>query len=437
MYPNLYYLFKDLFGLSLPALKIINTFGFCVAISFLGCAWLLIKELKRRQALGLFTYKEVTITAGEPAHAVELIINFILGFLLGYKILGVFIIKGALNDPQEFIFSSRGSLPAGILVGLFFAGLKWWEKNKKKLLQPEKRIIRIWPSDRVGDMTVIAAVAGFAGAKLFDNFENWDRFIANPIANLFSPSGLTFYGGLIVAALALWYYFRKNQISFIKVADAIAPGLMFAYGWGRAGCQVAGDGDWGIINSAYTSNANGGVQLADNTNNFSTILNGNAGFYTNQFGSLANVQHASVKPFFGLPDWLFAYSYPHNVNNEGIPLFGCTWDYYCNHLPLPVFPTPLYEIVVCLGLFGVLWSIRKKFIVPGRMFAVYLIMNGVERFLIEHIRVNTQYHFLGLNPTQAEIISLCLIISGVLLYIYAPRLKTTTFNQGQVVHQDI
>ena len=297
MYPNLYYLFKDLFGLSLPALKIVNTFGFCVAISFLGCAWLLIKELKRRQALGLFTYKDVTITAGEPAHPFELITNFILGFLLGYKILGVFIIKGALNDPQEFIFSSRGSLPAGILVGLFFAGLKWWEKNKKKLAQPEKRVIRIWPSDRVGDMTIIAAVAGFAGAKLFDNLENWNRFIQDPIANLFSPSGLTFYGGLIVASLVLWVYFRKNHISFIKVADAIAPGLMFAYGWGRMGCQVAGDGDWGIVNSAFISNADGSVQLANNQTNFTKILTENASFYLNEFGSLNNVQHASVKPF--------------------------------------------------------------------------------------------------------------------------------------------
>src|ERR1051325_2926914 len=103
MYPNLYYLFKDLFGLNLPALKIINSFGFCVAVSFLAAAWLLIKELKRRQAAGFFTYKEVEITIGEPAGILELLLNFLLGFLLGYKILGVFIIKGAMNDPQEFI----------------------------------------------------------------------------------------------------------------------------------------------------------------------------------------------------------------------------------------------------------------------------------------------------------------------------------------------
>lgn len=425
MYPNLYYLFKDVFGWNLPALKIVNTFGFCVAISFLVCAWLLVKELKRKQALGYFTYKEVTIEVGKPAGITELLINFFLGFILGYKILGIFIIKGALNDPQEFIFSSLGSLPAGILLGLFFAGFKWWEKNKAKLPRPEKRNIRIWPSDRVGDMTIIAAVAGFAGAKVFDNLENWDRFIQDPIGNLFSASGLTFYGGLIVASLALLYYFRKNKISFINVADACAPGLMFAYGWGRMGCQVAGDGDWGILNSAFVSNAEGGVQLANSPSEFQKVLVDNAHYYTGQFGSLNEVQHAAVKPFLGLPDWFFAYTYPHNVNGEGIPIFGCTWDNYCNHLPLPVFPTPIYEIIVCLLLFAFLWSIRKKIKMPGRLFAIYLFVNGIERFLVEHIRVNTKYHFLGINPTQAEIISLALIIAGIVLYVLAPKLKAS------------
>ena len=350
---------------------------------------------------------------------------FFLGFLLGYKLLGLFIIKGALNDPQEFIFSAAGSFPAGILLGLFFSGLKWWEKNKSKLPNPEKRTIRIWPSDRVGDMTIMAAVFGFAGAKIFDNLENWNRFIQDPIGNLFSPSGLTFYGGLIVASLALLFYFRKNKISFINVADACAPGLMFAYGWGRMGCQVAGDGDWGVVNSAFVSNADGSVQLSGSGSSFYKTLTDNAGYYLPQFGSLDKVQHISVKPFLGLPDWLFAYTYPHNVNNEGIPLFGCTWDNYCNYLPLPVFPTPIYEIITCLILFFILWSMRKKIKTPGRMFAIYLLFNGVERFLVEHIRVNTQYHFFGLNPTQAEIISLGLITGGLILYAIAPRLRVS------------
>jgi prolipoprotein diacylglyceryltransferase len=274
-------------------------------------------------------------------------------------------------------------------------------------------------------MTIIAAIAGFAGAKIFDNLENWDRFIKDPIGNLFSPSGLTFYGGLIVASLALLYYFKKNKISFINVADACAPGLMFAYGWGRMGCQISGDGDWGIINSAFVSGADGAVQLADPNKPFAQTLTENAGYYLDQFGSLESVQHTAVKPFLGLPNWFFAYTYPHNVNNEGIRIFGCTWDNYCNHLPIPVFPTPIYEIIVCLILFFILWAMRKKFKVPGRMFAVYLMLNGIERFIVEHIRVNTQYHFLGINPTQAEIISLGLIIGGVLLYFISPKLRVS------------
>jgi len=378
MYPNLYYALKDLFGIDIPFFKVINSFGFFVALSFLAAAWLLIKELKRKQALGEFTYVETAVQVGKPASATEIIINFLLGFFLGYKILGVLFVEGALNDPQSFIFSKQGSWPAGLILGFFFGGLKWWEKHKNKLPKPEERKIRIWPSDRVGDFTIISAVAGFIGAKIFDNLENWNRFIQDPIDNLLSPSGLTFYGGLIFAIGALYYYCRKKNISFIKLADATSPSLMLAYGIGRIGCQVAGDGDWGIVNT-------------------------------------------HPKPVSWIPDWLWAYDYPHNVNKEGVPIPNCTWSDYCYHLNAPVFPTPLYEIIMALLLFAFLWSIRKKINITGRLFAIYLIVNGIERFLIEHIRVNTKYDIFGFHPTQAEIISSFLIIFGVILYIYSPK----------------
>lgn len=422
MYPNLYYLFKDLFGINWPFLKIINSFGFFVALAFLAAAWLLIKELKRKQAEGVFTYTEQTITVGQPAAFGELLLNFVLGFVLGFKILGVFFVKDALVDPQAFIFSSNGSFPLGLLLGLFFAGLKWWEKNKVKLAKPEERKIRIWPSDRVGDITIIAAVAGFAGAKIFDNLENWDRFVQDPIGNLLSPSGLTFYGGLIVATLVLWYYFTKKKISFINICDTTAPSLMLAYGLGRIGCQVAGDGDWGIINSAYISNSDATIVPAMPAQVDSAIAK-YADMYR-ETGMTGPIQHTSVKAASWLPDWAFAYNYPHNVNKAGIPTLNCNFDDYCNHLPLPVFPTPLYEIIMALLIVGVLWSLRKKIKVPGRLFAVYLVFNGIERFLIEQIRVNTRYSLFGLEPTQAELISLFLVLAGAFLYWYAPRIKT-------------
>src|SRR5690349_8713217 len=171
MYPNLYYLFKDAFNISLPFLKVFNTFGTIVAISFLVCAWMLIKELKRKEAKGLLTYKETIISVGEPASIVELIINFIFGFIFGFKFVGLFLTPGASADPAGYIFSSSGNALAGIALGLLMAFLKWQGKNKLKLAKPEKRPIKIWPSDRVGDLVLIAAVAGFAGAKLFDNLE--------------------------------------------------------------------------------------------------------------------------------------------------------------------------------------------------------------------------------------------------------------------------
>lgn len=379
MYPNLFYLFKDIFGIEIPFLKVVNSFGFFVAIAFLICAWVLNKELKRRQALGQLQAKEVIVTIGKPAGFGELFINFLLGFLMGFKIIGVMITEGALDDPQGFIFSKQGNLLAGLMLGVFFTALKWREKNKSKLPKPEERKVKMWPSDRIGDITIIAAIAGFVGAKIFDNLENWDRFIQDPVGNLFSPSGLTFYGGLIVATLALWYYFKSNGISFIIVADAAAPMLMLAYGLGRIGCQVSGDGDWGIESHYY-------------------------------------------KPFRWIPDWAWAYDYPHNVNRAGVPIFGCDWGDYCTHLQMPVYPTPFYEILLGLILFAFLWSIRKKVNITGRMFSIYMVLNGIERFFIEKIRVNTTYTLFGFHPTQAEIISTCLVITGTILYIYAPKI---------------
>jgi prolipoprotein diacylglyceryltransferase len=236
---------------------------------------------------------------------------------------------------------------------------------------------------------------------------------------LVSFSGLTFYGGLIGAALAIWYYARKHQIGFWHLNDAAAPVLMLAYGLGRIGCQVSGDGDWGILNSAYFSNDQAKPMLAA-PGQFNRILHLNQDLYISQFGSLDQVQHLSVKAPSFLPDWLFAYAYPHNVINQGIRIDGCM-DQYCAYLPLPVFPTPLYEIVGCLLLFALIWSVRKRFSVPGTLFAFYLILNGIERFLIEHIRVNTKYQSLPFKPTQAEIISLLLIIGGAVLWIMLQR----------------
>ncbi len=381
MYPNLYYAFKDLFGVELPGFKLINTFGFFVALSFIAAAFVLTSELKRKSEEGLLTYKDEKVIVGKPASVLELVLNFLLGFLFGYKLIGAFIERNELIDTQSYILSLRGSWVAGIIGGLVFAFFKWQEKNKVKLAKPEKRTVRIWPQDRVGDMVIYAFIFGFIGAKIFHNLENLDDLIRDPVGSLISFSGLTFYGGLIFATIAIWRYCKRNNMNPVVVADAFAPPMILAYGLGRIGCQVAGDGDWGIVST-------------------------------------------HPKPFSWLPDWAWAYNYPHNVIGEGMQIPGCTGQ-YCAMLPAAVFPTPLYEIFTCLLLFAFLWSIRKKIKTPGVLTAIYLIVNGIERFFIELIRVNTKYHFFGINPTQAELIAAFLVISGIILLIHFTRQNKT------------
>lgn len=378
MYPNLYYAFKDLFGIELTGLKLINSFGFFVALCFIISAWALTLELRRKQQQGLFSYTEEKIFIGAPASIMDLILNFLLGFIFGYKIIGAFTIPDALNDPQAFILSSKGNLMLGILVGLFFAGLKWYEKRKQQLGKPEERIVRIWPHDRVGDLLIYAAGFGFLGAKIFHNLENWNDFAKDPIGALLSFSGLTFYGGLICAGAAIMVYARKIKLPIVHLVDAFAPILMLGYAIGRIGCQVSGDGDWGIAN-------------------------------------------LNPKPFSWMPDWLWAYQYPHNVVGEGVPIPGCTGP-YCNQLVPAVYPTALYEVILCSLIFVLLWSIRKKIKIPGQLFGIYLMFNGMERFLIESIRVNTKYESLPFQPTQAQIISVLLFFIGLLLTFNAKKL---------------
>lgn len=419
MYPNLYFALKDLFGVGehFKFLRFVNSFGFFVALSFFAAAITLAKELLRKEKGGLLQAREEVIVVGKPAGPVELFLNFLLGFVLGFKIIGLFLSDSPLTaNPQDFIMSSEGSWPAGILLGLLFAGLKWWEKNKQKLPEPQERRIRIWPHDRVGDLAIYAAIFGFAGAKIFNSLETWSDFVRNPIESLFSFSGLTFYGGLICAALAIWYYAKKNGIPFWHLNDAAAPGLMLAYGMGRIGCQVSGDGDWGIANSAYITTPAGKAVLA-NSGDFERTIQQYKEVYLPQFGSLDKVPHLSVKAPSFLPDWLFAYPYPHNVISEGVRISGCDGN-YCSQLPIPVFPTPFYETIVCIGLFFLLWFLRKRITVPGKLFAVYLIVNGAERFFVEKIRVNTKYDIFGFHPTQAEIISFLLVITGAALLYF-------------------
>jgi prolipoprotein diacylglyceryltransferase len=432
MYPNLYYFFKDVFGIQLSGLKFVNSFGFFVALSFILAAYFLTKELKRKESEGLVGFEEAKILVGSGPNWGGVILNAVFGFIFGFKLIGILLNKDvAIADPQSYILSGQGSVWAGILLAIALGVWKWWEGQKEKLAKPEQRTIRIWAHDRVGDMTIFAAIFGFGGAKIFHNLENWDDFVKHPLESWISFSGLTFYGGLICAGIAIIWYARRHKIGLWHLVDAFGPAMMIAYAVGRIGCQVAGDGDWGILNSAYISNADGKVVLADSATYQKAIAN-NIGFYQASFHGVkeikqvGDVPHATFKAPAFIPNWMVAYPYPHNVNGEGIKLANCNADAqdrerFCSYLPVPVFPTPFYETVVGLLLFLALWAIRKKNKIPGVFFGIYLIMNGVERFLAETIRVNTEYDFGSFHPTQAELISSALALAGLVIIVYQKK----------------
>jgi prolipoprotein diacylglyceryltransferase len=399
LYPNLYFFFQDLFGIEIAALKLVNSFGLMVALAFVAASALLRRELQRKEKDGVLPTTEKTVWVGKPEGPLAWVSGGLLGFVLGWKVLWLLVNASDLfqggGPPQQHLFSGAGYPLLGVLVGVVMGWLRWKEDVKQLLETPEQKTVTVHPWERTGNVTLYAAVGGVVGAKLFHLLEYPDELVAffrKPSLQSFL-GGLTIYGGLIVGGLAVAWYARRVKIPFLHLADATAPGLILAYGIGRMGCQISGDGDWGIPN-------------------------------------------VNPKPDWlsWAPDWVWSYSFPNNVNavygprpagytgkliteNDPWPIF----EGFGTYLDPGVYPTSLYETIMATAIFAFLWSMRKRWKAPGFLFGVYLMFNGVERFFIEKIRVNAEMNWLGITFTQAELISTLTFLGGLALTIWVSR----------------
>ena len=230
-------------------------------------------------------------------------------------------------------------------------------KAKSKKGVRKGSMVTVSPAYMVGTVVMIGVIGGIAGAKVFHILENLDEFFYDPSGMLFSTGGLTFYGGLIVATVGILWYVRSKGIHLFTFTDAVLPTVLLAYGIGRIGCHLAGDGDWGI--QSY---------LVD-------------------------------KPAF-LPDWLWAETYPNNILQRVLPGDG-------------VYPTSIYEFLMAGTMFAGLWAMRKHPFRRGWLCFVTVVCFGVERLLIEQIRVNNKGELFGIMVTQAEVISAVMILIGL------------------------
>ncbi len=384
MYPDLSYLFHDLFGTQPDnGLSIFKTFGLMLVLAILAGSQLLYLELKRKAQEGLFQAEKVKEIVGKGPTTSDLLGNALFGFVFGAKLFYVFKHFDEFKaNAAGVIFSMKGSFVGGLLLAVAYTAYRYWTGKKEQLPKPKTVVKEVYPHDLIGEITIIAAVSGIVGAKIFDMVEHLDAFFADPLGVFFSGSGLAIYGGLIGGFLGVGWFLRKHNIPLIPVLDAAAPALMIAYGIGRIGCQLSGDGDWGIVASAMPEN-------------------------------------------WFLPDWMWSFTYPHNVAQDGVLIEGCTY-HYCHVLPQGVYPTPFYETVLALLIGGFLWAMRKRLHIPGMLFFLYLTLNGIERFLIERIRVNPHYDVLGFSLSQAQIIAISLFTIGFIGMAYLYRRKGRT-----------
>jgi len=202
-------------------------------------------------------------------------------------------------------------------------------------------------------------LAGLIGSKIYNELETPREFFADPWRHLLSQYGFTWYGGLLAGAAAYIWLARRERLPILTMTDAGSPAAAVGYGFGRIGCLLSGDGDYGIPTS--------------------------------------------------LP---WGMSFPNGL----VPT------------TTRVHPTPIYEFIASFLIAWLLWRLGGRAQIlkspdgrqnrPGSVFAAFLILTGLARFLVEFIRINPKSLF-GL--TNAQLAGLFSLLLGLILGVWIRR----------------
>jgi phosphatidylglycerol:prolipoprotein diacylglycerol transferase len=208
------------------------------------------------------------------------------------------------------------------------------------------------------DIVVAAVIGGIIGAKL------WYVVLTQDAGALLSRGGLVWYGGFLGGFAGVVINGMMKKVPTRFTAELVAPALAAGYSLGRIGCFLVQD-DYG-----RPTNLPWGFKFPEGLP-ASTAFN-------------MNFQ-------FGIP-------IPEGVSPTEI---------------MAVHPTQLYEAIIMMGVFAILWRVRHHAHATGWLFGAYLLAAGFERFLVEILRAKDD-RFFGIF-TVAQLTSAGLVIAGTIL----------------------
>lgn len=211
--------------------------------------------------------------------------------------------------------------------------------------------------DYAADIILAAVVGGLVGAKV------WYVVVSRDWEALFRRGGFVWYGGFLGGVAAVLANGWRLRVPPRYTMELTAAALALGYALGRVGCFVVND-DYGIPTSLpWGMKFPRGLPPT----------------------TVANLEHMHV-------------TFPPNTNPLEV---------------VAVHPTELYETTLMLLVFAWLWRARTHHHAVGWRFGVYLVLAGVERFLIEFIRAKDDRFFGPLS--LAQLASLGVVLIGVVI----------------------